>query len=184
MPGSTPVYGLPYQTNTDAPDGPALGENLALAVETELERIDNAMAELRFPTAVTVQAEQTAAITGIGSTSYTTTGGAVCGTPFIAPQSGKVMIHIAAELDNTSSVTLVSFRLGTGATIGAGTAILTPSDDRSISNTGTDQTRYGVPYLVSGLTAGDDYNVRLEHRITAGGSGTVARRVLIVQPVP
>jgi len=183
MPGSTPVYGLPYQTSVDAPDGPALGENLALAVEAELERIDAAVAALESPTAVTVQAEQTAAITGISSTSYTTTGGAVCGISFIAPPSGKVLIHIAAELDNTASVTLVSFRLGTGSTIGAGTVILSPSDDRSISNTGSDQTRYGVPYLVTGLTAGGEYNVRLEHRTTPGGTATVSRRLLIVEPV-
>lgn len=37
---TTPVYALPYQTLTDQPDGPSLGEDLALAVEAELVRID------------------------------------------------------------------------------------------------------------------------------------------------
>lgn len=40
MAGTTPVYGFPYQSTDDAPDGPALGEDLALAVETEMQRID------------------------------------------------------------------------------------------------------------------------------------------------
>jgi hypothetical protein len=46
MPGTTATYGLPYQELTDAPDGPALGQNLAEAVEAELERIDAAVAPL------------------------------------------------------------------------------------------------------------------------------------------
>lgn len=33
---STPTYSLPYQTLSDAPDGPNLGEDLALAVEAAL----------------------------------------------------------------------------------------------------------------------------------------------------
>lgn len=37
---TTPIYGLPYQSLTDPPDGPNLGEDLALAVEDELARID------------------------------------------------------------------------------------------------------------------------------------------------
>jgi hypothetical protein len=34
------VYGIPYQTLADAPDGPNLGEDLALEVENELIRVD------------------------------------------------------------------------------------------------------------------------------------------------
>jgi hypothetical protein len=36
---NTPVYGWPYQSLTDAPDGPALGEDLALAIEATLSAI-------------------------------------------------------------------------------------------------------------------------------------------------
>lgn len=36
MPGSTSVYGLPYQTTDDPPHGPNLGQDLAEAVETQL----------------------------------------------------------------------------------------------------------------------------------------------------
>jgi len=40
MSATTPVYGWPYQTRTDAPDGPLLGANLALAVEATLRGVD------------------------------------------------------------------------------------------------------------------------------------------------
>lgn len=40
MPDSTSQYALPYQTLSDPPDGPALGQDLAEAVETELLRVD------------------------------------------------------------------------------------------------------------------------------------------------
>jgi hypothetical protein len=40
--GATSNYSLPYQGLGDAPDGPDLGENLAVAVDTELLRIDAA----------------------------------------------------------------------------------------------------------------------------------------------
>lgn len=36
----TPIYSLPYQALADPPDGAGLGEDLALAVEAELARID------------------------------------------------------------------------------------------------------------------------------------------------
>lgn len=46
MPGSTTTYGLPYQTLSDPPHGPNLGQDLAEAVEDELVRIDAAAAAL------------------------------------------------------------------------------------------------------------------------------------------
>lgn len=36
MPGTTPTFGLPYQTSSDQPDGPVLGQQLAEAVEAVL----------------------------------------------------------------------------------------------------------------------------------------------------
>lgn len=42
MPGSTPVYGIPYQSASDSPNGPTLGQDLAGTVETELTRMDTA----------------------------------------------------------------------------------------------------------------------------------------------
>lgn len=46
---TTPVYALPYQGLADAPNGPTLGQNLALAVEAELVRIDADIAAIPRP---------------------------------------------------------------------------------------------------------------------------------------
>lgn len=40
----TPVYGWPYQALADPPDGPELGEDLALAAETTVSGIDAVLA--------------------------------------------------------------------------------------------------------------------------------------------
>jgi hypothetical protein len=37
---NTPVYGWPYQTAADAPNGPTLGQNLALAIESTVQAND------------------------------------------------------------------------------------------------------------------------------------------------
>jgi len=41
MPGTTPVYGLRYQELSDPPNGPNLGQHLALDVEAQLVRLDD-----------------------------------------------------------------------------------------------------------------------------------------------
>lgn len=52
----TSIYGLPYQTLTDPPNGPNLGQQLAQAVETQLQRIDNDVTALETPTLVVLRA--------------------------------------------------------------------------------------------------------------------------------
>lgn len=41
MAATTPIYGFPYQTPTDPPDGADLGHDLALSVETALDTVDD-----------------------------------------------------------------------------------------------------------------------------------------------
>lgn len=41
MPDTTTRYGFPYQESDDPPDGAALGQNLAEAVETEIGVVDD-----------------------------------------------------------------------------------------------------------------------------------------------
>lgn len=61
MPGSTPIYGLPYDSLTDPPDGADMGEDLALEIEAELARIDAAV-PLAFPLA-SIAVVQTSVVT-------------------------------------------------------------------------------------------------------------------------
>lgn len=180
---TTGVYGIPYLEYEDPPDIPAVTQGIAETVEDELVRIDAAVVALQG-TPQTVQAEQTASFSGVSSTSFTTSGGTVCGLTFVAPATGRVMVHIAAEVDNSSTqVSLVSFRLASGGSIGGGTPAVDASDNTAVSNLGGNQIRAGAAYLVSGLVAGSTYNCQLMHRVSSGGgTGTFARRVLIVAP--
>lgn len=41
MPVFTPTYGWPFQALTDPPDGPNLGEDLALAIEATMKTVDS-----------------------------------------------------------------------------------------------------------------------------------------------
>lgn len=76
---STPTYGLPYQSLTDPPDGPSLGEDLALAVETELVRIDGDIAAFGGPFGIPA-APITTSSNGTATSGTTETVDAVLGT--------------------------------------------------------------------------------------------------------
>jgi hypothetical protein len=60
MPGATPTYGLPYQDLADPPDGPSLGEDLALAVEAQLARMDTSPTNQVFTASGSLTAAQVA----------------------------------------------------------------------------------------------------------------------------
>lgn len=117
------------------------------------------------------------------STSYTTADMTPCGTAFVAPSSGKVLVHISSRLDNSgANSTYVSYRIGTGTSVGAGTQVVAPSDAQSLENFNVNQFTAGRSFLVTGLTAGNDYNVQLMHRVSAG-TATLIDRYVSVEPV-
>jgi hypothetical protein len=120
----TPIYNLPYQALTDAPDGAGLGQNGFLAVEAQLVRIDAA--------AAAAAANYTASSHGIvGGTRYTGTGALVfSGAPeaLTGMQTGSLvlkanrMFRIKVKFKITyssSSVTSVIMRLRDGSLVGA-----------------------------------------------------------------
>lgn len=121
------------------------------------------------------------------STAYTTTRAAATspvGKSFTAPPSGKVKIHWACGLQAAGAVdyVLCSFQIRTGVTLGSGTSIVAASDNRArqLTNTAAEQ-QGGRTALVSGLTAGNAYNVTLMYRVS-GGTGTISRVEVIVDP--
>lgn len=121
----------------------------------------------------------TATTYGVATTAGTY---ADCGVAFTACTTGRAFIHYSAAMVNSGANTVrIAPVVRTGSTVGSGTVHTSASDDNAILVTGTDSTRTGVAVLISGLTPGDAYNVRLEHRV-GGGTGTAERRTVIVQP--
>jgi hypothetical protein len=85
----------------------------------------------------------------------------------------------------------MSDHVRTGATIGSGSDVLTPSDDRSIpylnpSTAAGFKYSFGSygPHLVTGLTPGSDYNVVSVFKdVTTAASAAVNDRRIVVDPV-
>lgn len=108
-----------------------------------------------------------------------------CGLSFEAPPSGRVFITLTGTVESTQNgcLTLLSFRVGTGSTLGGGSAIFGPSDEYAISagravNQGASPRAGGsVRRLITGLNPGSIYNVRTMQRVDEGGVGGVGGAV-------
>ena len=105
------------------------------------------------------------------------------GITFTAPASGVVEISWGGELINSAAAsgTVLGYELRTGGTIGSGTVVVGPSDDRTVRMAGTARFQMANYDTVTGLTPGSTYNIRLMYRAT-GGTGTFERRRLRIQP--
>lgn len=188
MADSTPVYGLPYLELGDPPDLAAGTENLAVDVETELIRIDAAIAAING--LAPASASSTTDETGFTNTSFAA-GASPVGVAFTAPPSGSVLIHLSAILAQNinTQATFVSCEVKTGATIGSGTLAGGAANSdrgltvgRAVNSGAVALLQAGRPVLYTGLTPGAIYNVRVMHCVD-GGSGTVFFRELIVVPM-
>jgi hypothetical protein len=106
-----------------------------------------------------------------------------CGAAFVACSTGRAMVLWRAQpLNNTGGQsTFCSYVIRTGAVVGSGSSVVAAADSRALEHAGTDTPQAGTFDLVSGLTPGDTYNVRLEHRVT-GGVGTLLNRSVAVAP--
>jgi hypothetical protein len=112
-----------------------------------------------------------------------TTGGTYndCGRAFIAPTSGRVLLCYNARIVNSgANGTFIAPVVRLGSTVGSGAVFLAASDAFSILTVLTSSQRQGCTKMVDGLTPGDSYNVRLEHRVDAGTGTALARDIAIL----
>lgn len=120
------------------------------------------------------------------STTFTATltGGTACGFSFVAPSSGKVLVHNAVNMFNSgASHCVASFRIRTGGTVGSGSDVIAVADSIGLTAAGAagPADRHGVTQLVTGLTGGTTYNIQqLVH--VDGGTGTFNNKHLILVP--
>ena len=135
---------------------------------------------------VTVQQRATAFNTTVSATYTNITGDP--GAVFVAPASGKVVIHFAARMQASLAAvqSLATVQVRTGGAIGGGSLVYTATDDDAIGEQGTVPGTGARTILVPGLTAGVTYNVQMLYRQT-GGNGTTdtagfAARTVTVQP--
>lgn len=118
------------------------------------------------------------------STSFTSTlsPANICGVAFTAPPSGKVMIHINVDGDNSGAgFSASSLAVRKGTTVGSGDVVLAASFATAIINYAGEGDRKGICHKVEGLTGGDQYNAYFEH-VVDSGTGTFRWRSIQVDP--
>lgn len=127
-------------------------------------------------------------------------GSNVCGTTFVAPGSGNVIVFWSARLQSDAGGTnhraLCSVSVATGSTIGSGTVVSGSNDASALETTEVisgstgvlaPQTRFqgGTFRIVTGLTAGFTYNVVVQFKgavaLTSPG-GSIFQRDVAVLP--
>jgi hypothetical protein len=177
---STPIYGLPYPSLSDPPNGPAQIQALAEAVEAELARIDGVLTG----TPVT-QSSSVSATVNTTSTSYVALSGDP-GLSFTAPSSGRVLIAIGAALTGSAADTyaMMGFQVRTGNVVGTGTIVQAADNNEVVANLGLSDIAASHISMVSGLTSGGSYNVQVLYKLLSGtGTAFFARRNVIVESV-
>ncbi|MFC6156141.1 hypothetical protein [Kribbella jiaozuonensis] len=192
MADTTPTYDLPFLELGDAPDIASGLEDLATAVETELIRIDADVAKVNGLSTVVASDTNTE---GPYSNTTATSGTNVCGVAFTAPASGAVLVHWKADFwsSQTDKVSFVSMEVRTGATVtagaGSGSQVVASNSNDALKVSGTVtsgvEARLGAGTfrLITGLTPGNSYHVRLMHFTEASGNITVFYRQVVVQPM-
>jgi hypothetical protein len=118
-----------------------------------------------------------------GSTTFTATltGGTACGVVFTAPTSGKVMVHNNCGLFNTTDFSICGYEVRTGNVVGSGTVVQAVDDDHALITKATNLDQRGNQWPLTGLTAGNEYNVRQLYRVVSG-TGNFQRKNLSVVP--
>lgn len=134
-----------------------------------------------FP--ATVEDDEAANETNVSSTTFTA-GATECSLTFTAPTSGQVLvtIHGALRADSGTDHIILSFEVREDGS--AGTVVFAANDENAVSNNLSASliVRGSTSKLVSGLTAGGTYYAQTMHRVTAGSTGDVLHRRIIVQP--
>lgn len=149
-------------------------------VASTLNSVVDAITEL----ATVIATDQNTAGT-TASTSFTATlaGGTACSTTFVAPQSGKVRVHLAALMSDATAADLarMGFEVREGSVIGSGTVVWAAGNPYVVGHTGTSSAHIGGSFPVTGLTPGSTYNVQ-QMFATGGGTGTYSQKTLSVTP--
>lgn len=187
MADTTPVYGFRFLELGDAPDLAAGTENLATDVEAKFVTVDAAIAAINNLDPVVASSNV------LNTTSSTTlvAGANPLGVVFVAPPSGKVVVHLSAHMEETINQELATVTdvTRTGGTIGSGTTVRAGTGDRALIcgdavNAGAvarlQATRTS---LLTGLTPGSTYNTRVEFQTTSPGACNVLYRELLIVPV-
>lgn len=114
------------------------------------------------------------------------TSGNSCGHSFIAPASGKVRITWGGNFFTSviGSTVYIGTAVKTGATVGAGTLVSDVVDGECQGYSDNNADVGSRDRIVTGLTPGNTYNVRLSWRNTGAATANGNRPFVITTPLP
>lgn len=134
------------------------------------------------PLTIAHQQQASGFVGSISSASYVSASGDPAIT-FTAPASGQVWVGIGAAIASAADSTgRAAFDMWTGSTPGSGTLVHAASDSDSIAWQGATAWEAGrPPSLVTGLTAGSTYSVRMVYKRDSGTVtvGFARRRITV-----
>lgn len=158
---------------------PAWFIDITDSVNDHEERIDTL--ESQVNTASASNSDPTSRTTSSTSFTSTLSPANICGTAFVAPTSGTVLIALRTQMQNSgNNYTGASFEIREGSTVGSGTVLLAADDARAMSTTSTFGEGQGITDYVSGLTPGATYNASILHRVTVGSMTTLRRSISVI----
>lgn len=175
--GTTPVYSLPFQSLTDPPDGASLGEDLALALEAQLARIDAVAAAAAAQVVATIPVQALVA-TSQATTSTTYTDLATVGPAVTVTTGTSALVIVGAQiLNSTAAITaFMSFAVSgatTSAAVDAGRAVGVANANLILASRA---------FLMTGLTPGSN-TFTAKYKVNGASTGTFQDRYIIVRPI-
>jgi hypothetical protein len=110
----------------------------------------------------------------------------ICGIDFVAPRSGRVMLHYRSSLTCAGgSLTFSAPQVAEGATVGSGSVVFSAADDYAMQQSFGTTLSFSASTLIEDLTPFAAYNVVLMVRSSVGGISVIAsRREIDVVPAP
>lgn len=205
MTNHTTNYGFPYGELTDTPDGATQVENLAIAIDTQVKT--NANTAAAATVAAAARSVLLATLMGTAGTRYTDfttsqtvasltvntyttvvdTAGTpnICGHTFVAPPSGIVEFEWGANpvSGTTSSTVFMGVQVNQGGVVGSGTVQSAVNDNEAFNTNTTARLGCTRSRVLTGLTAGNTYNVRIMWRNSGSTTSGCTTPWLITKPV-
>lgn len=172
------------------PGAPAVGQPVALLGQAGLSGGDPAswlaLGSVRQGTQAASISQRGWVLTQESTTSTTyVTLATVCGTAFVAPATGRVMLHYRSFLTcGGASFTHSAPQIREGSVVNSGDLFLTAIDDNSMFQSLGSTLSFSASMLVEGLTPHADYNVVLMVRSTGGVVVIASHREVDVVPAP
>lgn len=182
MASTTANYGWPYQDPTDPPDGASLGEDLAVAIDTDVAAIDARVtaAEADIVDLAVLIDQRTTDAAAISSTTL------VSVLSVTLPKAGTYTYDALITLTNTTAVGRPGFALGGTSTPTAWrwSSVLTHYNTATGSQaTNTSGTTYpastaGFPLVNSDLTTTTGHSgLHIKGTVTVSAAGTLQFRL-------